>query len=115
MLQLPMTPIPAPTGAALPATAFASPSAAPSTALLADEAGPTPSLVERLLTHAQTLQDTSAQTLNTRFGQIGTGRMSTVDMLRLQGEMGTFAVQVQMTVRIADEVGRAIQTLSQRN
>jgi hypothetical protein len=36
-------------------------------------------------------------------------------MLRLQGDMGEFAVRTSMTVRIADTLGSAIQTLTQRS
>lgn len=73
------------------------------------------SLIERLLARAQDAQDASAQQLNTHMEQLDSGRISTSDMLRLQADMGAFAVRVQMTVRVADEAGRAIQTLSQRS
>jgi hypothetical protein len=73
------------------------------------------SLIERLLAHAQNVQDTSAQQLSQHLDQLDAGRISTSDMLRLQADMGAFSVRVQMTVRVADETGRAIQTLSQRS
>ena len=74
-----------------------------------------PVLIERLLARAQDVEDASTQKLTTHLDQLDSGRMSTSDMLRLQADMGAFSMQVQMTVRVADETGRAIQTLSQRS
>lgn len=102
MLQLPITSLPAPAGVSTPAST-------------ASGAGDPGSLIERLLTHAQDAQDASTQQLASHLDRLDSGRISTTDMLRLQADMGAFAVRVQMTVRVADEVGRAIQTLSQRS
>ncbi|CAN7764924.1 acyl carrier protein [Caballeronia sp. LjRoot34] len=88
---------------------------APVTDPSAGGTGDSASLVERLLEHAQNSQDASAQQLAQHFDQLDSGRVSTSDMLRLQADMGAFAVKVQMTVRVADEIGRAIQTLTQRS
>jgi hypothetical protein len=73
------------------------------------------SLIERLLVGAQDAQDMSSQRVSQHLDQVGTGRISTIDMLRMQADMGAFSVQVMITVRVADDVGRAIQTLSQRS
>ncbi|MFM0204634.1 acyl carrier protein [Paraburkholderia fungorum] len=85
------------------------------TVRVADGTAEQGSLIERLLAHAQDVQDTSAQQLSQHLDQLDAGRISTSDMLRLQADMGAFSVRVQMTVRVADETGRAIQTLSQRS
>jgi hypothetical protein len=85
------------------------------TVRVADGTADQGSLIERLLAHAQDVQDTSAQQLSQHLDQLDAGRISTSDMLRLQADMGAFSVRVQMTVRVADETGRAIQTLSQRS
>ncbi|MFL9907395.1 acyl carrier protein [Paraburkholderia sp. RL17-337-BIB-A] len=85
------------------------------TVRVADGTADQGSLIERLLAHAQDVQDTSAQQLSQHLDQLDAGRISTSDMLRLQADMGAFSVRVQITVRVADETGRAIQTLSQRS
>ncbi|MFL9915108.1 acyl carrier protein [Paraburkholderia fungorum] len=85
------------------------------TVRVADGTAEQGSLIERLLAHAQDVQDTSAQQLSQHLDQLDAGRISTSDMLRLQADMGAFSVRVQITVRVADETGRAIQTLSQRS
>ncbi|PQV44276.1 acyl carrier protein [Paraburkholderia sp. BL21I4N1] len=103
MLQLPITTPPAPAGASVPMSP-AEPGA-----------GGPGSLMERLLAHAQNAQDTSVQQLSVDLNQLAAGRVSTIDLLRLQADMGAFTVRVQMTVRIADQIGSAIQTLSQRS
>ena len=103
MLQLPITTLPAPAGASVPMSP-------------AEPGGSDPgALMERLLAHAQNAQDLSVQQLSVDLGQLASGRVSTVDLLRLQADMGAFTVRVQMTVRIADQIGSAIQTLSQRS
>jgi hypothetical protein len=107
MLQLPVTTMPTQAGPWSPA--------APAAVLSADSSGDGASLVERLLAHAQDTQDASAQQLSQHLDQLDSGRISTSDMLRLQADMGAFGVRVQMTVRVADETGRAIQTLTQRS
>ncbi|RAS21533.1 acyl carrier protein [Paraburkholderia bryophila] len=103
MLQLPITTLPAPAGASVPMSP-AEPGA-----------GGPGALMERLLAHAQDAQDLSVQQLSVDLGRLASGRVSTVDLLRLQADMGAFAVRVQMTVRVADQIGSAIQTLSQRS
>jgi hypothetical protein len=116
MLQLPVTPMPALTAGPSPALSVSAVSPAPATAgRSADGASEPASLLERVLMHAQDVQDASTQQLSRHLDQLDSGRISTSDMLRLQADMGAFAVQVQMTVRVADETGRAIQTLSQRS
>jgi hypothetical protein len=40
---------------------------------------------------------------------------ATQDLLRLQNAMYEFRLRVGMTVRVADEVGRAVQTITQRS
>ncbi|CAE6963207.1 acyl carrier protein [Paraburkholderia domus] len=107
MLQPPVTPMPTQAGPLSPV--------APAAGLSADGSGDSASLVERLMAHAQNVQDASAQQLSQHLDQLDSGRVSTSDMLRLQADMGAFAVKVQMTVRVADEIGRAIQTLTQRS
>ncbi|WNC88604.1 acyl carrier protein [Paraburkholderia sp. FT54] len=107
MLQLPVTPI-APQADALSPVSRG-------TGLPTDGAADEGSLIERLLTRAQDAQDASTQQLSQHLDQLDSGRISTSDLLRLQADMGSFAVRVQMTVRVADEAGRAIQTLSQRS
>src|SRR5471030_2931186 len=107
MLQPPVTTMPTQVGPLSPV--------APTAGHSADGTGDSASLVERLLAHAQNSQDASAQQLSQHFEQLDSGRVSTIDMLRLQADMGAFAVKVQMTVRVADEIGRAIQTLTQRS
>jgi hypothetical protein len=107
MLQPPVTTMPTQAGPLSPVAPVAGPSA--------DGTGDAASLVERLLAHAQNAQDASAQQLSQHLDQLDSGRVSTSDMLRLQADMGAFAVKVQMTVRVADEIGRAIQTLTQRS
>jgi hypothetical protein len=118
MLQLPVTPMPAHADAlspALPASPASPALSVSAGGLSADGAGEGGSLIERLLARAQDAQDTSTQQLTQHLDQLDAGRLSTSDMLRLQADMGAFAVQVQMTVRVADETGRAVQTLSQRS
>jgi hypothetical protein len=107
MLQPPITTVPAQAEALTPVL--------PPGALSHDSAGDAGSLIERLLIRAQEAQDTSTQQLSQHFDQLDSGRVSTSDLLRLQADMGAFAVQVQITVRVADDTGRAIQTLSQRS
>ncbi|CAE6819858.1 acyl carrier protein [Paraburkholderia haematera] len=107
MLQPPVTTMPTQAGPLSPVT--------PAAGLSAAGSGAEASLVERLLAHAQNVQDTSAKQLSQHLDQLDTGRISTSDMLRLQADMGAFGVKVQMTVRVADEIGRAIQTLTQRS
>lgn len=107
MLQPPVTTMPAQAGGLIPVP--------PASGVSADAAGAGGSLIERLLVHAQDAQDNATQQLSRHFDQLNAGRLSTSDLLRMQGDMGAFAVQVQITVRVADEIGRAIQTLSQRS
>jgi hypothetical protein len=107
MLQPPITTMPAPADAGLPIS--------PAAAISNGGAGDAESLIERLLTRAQEAQDTSTQQLSRLLDQLDSGRISTADMLRLQADMGAFGVQVQITVRVADDTGRAIQTLTQRS
>ncbi|MEZ0602492.1 acyl carrier protein [Paraburkholderia sp. IW21] len=107
MLQFPVTTMPVQTGALSPTSA--------ASGGVAGGAADGGSLIERLLMRAQDAQDTSALQLSQHLDQLDSGRISTSDMLRLQADMGAFAVRVQMTVRAADETGRAIQTLSQRS
>ncbi|OXC76946.1 acyl carrier protein [Caballeronia sordidicola] len=107
MLQPPVTTMPTQAGPLSPVT--------PAAGLSAAGTGDSASLVERLLAHAQNAQDASQQQLTQHLEQLDSGRISTSDMLRLQADMGAFAVKVQMTVRVADEIGRAIQTLTQRS
>jgi hypothetical protein len=122
MLHVPVTTLPAQSGAFSPLSPLSSATAASpvsplpvANAPLADGATDQGSLLERLLAHAQNVQDTSARQLSLHLDQLDAGRISTSDMLRLQADMGAFGVRVQMTVRAADEAGRAIQTLSQRS
>lgn len=103
MLQLPPTTLPALAGVS---TANISPEAG---------AGEPGSLMERLLARAQDAQDTSIQQLSHHLDQLDSGRVSTIDLLRMQADMGAFSVRLQMTVRVADQIGNAIQTLSQRS
>ncbi|CAB3796533.1 acyl carrier protein [Paraburkholderia caffeinilytica] len=107
MLPLPVNAVPAPADAWSPVSVAA--------VRPADGAGDGSALIERLLARAQDAQDASTQQLTAHLDQLDAGRISTSDMLRLQADMGAFSVQVQMTVRVADETGRAIQTLSQRS
>jgi hypothetical protein len=107
MLQPPITTMPAQANALAPASAAG--------ALSNDRPGDSSSMIERLLTRAQQAQDTSTQQLSRHLEQLDSGRLATSDLLRLQADMGTFSVQVQITVRIADDTGRALQTLSQRS
>lgn len=122
MLQLPVTLPPAPattsSPSVSPAPAFDVAALSPSSAGAphAVDGAPEPvSLLERVLMRAQDAQESSTQRLSAHLEQLDAGRISTSDMLRLQADMGAFAVQVQMTVRVADDTGRAIQTLSQRS
>ena len=78
-------------------------------------AGDASGILTQLLEHAQSLQDGSLARFDQRLQDLDTGRLSTSDMLRLQGDMGEFAVRTSMTVRIADTLGSAIQTLTQRS
>ena len=73
------------------------------------------SLLTRLVARAEAAQDVSGTDLKADLDQIVSGRMSTVDLLRLQTDMTKLSVRVQMTVRVADDIGRAIQTLTQRS
>ncbi|MFL9869589.1 acyl carrier protein [Paraburkholderia fungorum] len=107
MLQSPVTTMPTQAGPLSPV--------APVTGLSANDSGDGASLFERLMAHAEGMQDKSSQQLSQHLDQLDSGRVSTSDMLRLQADMGAFAVKVQMTVRVADEIGRAIQTLTQRS
>ncbi|MGF6904815.1 acyl carrier protein [Paraburkholderia sp. GAS348] len=107
MLQLPVTSIPVHTGALSPLS--------PATDRSADGVGDGGSQIERLLASAQDKQDTSTQQLSMHLDQLASSSPSTIDMLRFQANMSTFMVQVQMVVRVSDEVGRAIQTLTQRS
>ncbi|MEA3131416.1 MAG: hypothetical protein QOF46_3211 [Paraburkholderia sp.] len=113
MLHVPVTTLPAQSGAVSPPSSVSAMSGP--TVRVADGTADQGSLIERLLAHAQDVQDTSAQQLSQHLDQLDAGRISTSDMLRLQADMGAFSVRVQMTVRVADETGRAIQTLSQRS
>lgn len=113
MLHVPVTTLPAQPGAVSPQSSVSPMPGA--TVRVADGTAEQGSLIERLLAHAQDVQDTSAQQLSQHLDQLDAGRISTSDMLRLQADMGAFSVRVQMTVRVADETGRAIQTLSQRS
>ncbi|HEX3639583.1 MAG TPA: acyl carrier protein [Paraburkholderia sp.] len=113
MLQVPVTTLPAQSGALSPQSSVSPTPGA--TVRVADGTADQGSLIERLLARAQDVQDTSAQQLSQHLDQLDAGRISTSDMLRLQADMGAFSVRVQITVRVADETGRAIQTLSQRS
>ncbi|SIO55287.1 acyl carrier protein [Paraburkholderia phenazinium] len=110
MLQPPVTIVPVQTGA-LSAVSPVSPVSGTS----ADGAGAGASPLERLLASAQDKQDTSTQQLSQHLDRIGSGGLSTSDLLRLQVDLNAFEVQVQMTVRVADVVGTSIQTLTQRS
>jgi hypothetical protein len=107
MLQPPLTTVPVQADALSPVSA--------TTALANDGAGDSGSLIERLLNRAQEAQDSSTEQLSRHLDQLDSGRISTTELLRMQADMGAFAVQVQITVRVADDIGRAIQTLSQRS
>jgi hypothetical protein len=73
------------------------------------------SAVTQLLEHVQGVQDADTARFDMRLQQLDSGHLATSDLLRLQADMGEFGVRVSMTVRLADEVGRAIQTLTQRS
>ncbi|WGS51082.1 acyl carrier protein [Paraburkholderia sp. D15] len=103
MLQLPPTTPPAFTGASDPSLS------------LQASTGDPGSMMDRLLARAQDAQDLSIQQLSNHLDQLGSGRVSTIDLLRMQADMGAYSVRVQMTVRVADQIGNAIQTLSQRS
>ncbi len=107
MLQPPITIAPAQADALSPVSGAAT--------LSNDGTGDSGSLIERLLMRAQEAQDSSTQQLSQHLDQLDSGRISTTELLRMQADMGAFAVQVQITVRVADDTGRAIQTLSQRS
>jgi hypothetical protein len=107
MFQPPIATMPAQADVLSPVSAMA--------ALSNGGAGDSGSLIERLLTRAQEAQDASTQQLSRHLDRLDAGRVSTSDMLRLQADFGDFAVRVQITVRVADQVGQAIQTLSQRS
>ena len=61
------------------------------------------SLIERLLARAQDAQDTSTQHLSQHLDQLDAGRVSTVRHAAPAGRHGRLRVQVQITVRVADE------------
>jgi len=44
-----------------------------------------------------------------------TGALSSAQLLRLQAAVGAFTIRVQVSVRLAEEAGKALQTLTQRN
>lgn len=100
-----------PTYAAGPAPALP----APAQPALAGPSMDPGSAVAQLLDHVQGVQNADTANFDIRLQQLDSGRLATSDLLRLQADMGEFGVRVSMTVRLADEVGRAIQTLTQRS
>lgn len=70
----------------------------------------------RLVQQAEQSHHAAYAGLQSRFAALDTREgASTADMLRLQAAMASFGLRVQITVRIADEIGRGIQTLTQRS
>ncbi|MDR8402041.1 acyl carrier protein [Paraburkholderia sp. USG1] len=107
MLLLPDTIVPLQAGALSPVS--------PAAGASADGAGAGVSPLERLLASAQDRQDTSTRRLSQHLDQFGASHISTEDMLRLQVDLNAFEVQTQMMTHVADDIGRAIQTLTQRS
>ena len=105
-----MLPIPAVAAAATPSgTVVPRPQAGPSQAV--------PGGNDRLGVLLQSIEDrhTGAHQQVVR-GLAGVARSpaSAAAMLRLQAAVGEFAVRVQLSVRLAEDLSRSVQTLTQR-
>jgi len=80
-----------------------------------DDSGAGSTVLERLLNGVQDGYDASTRRVTTDLDRLDADSVSTVDMLRLQAHVGAVTVQVEMMKSVADELGRAIQTLTQRS
>ncbi|ANB71906.1 hypothetical protein AYM40_05600 [Paraburkholderia phytofirmans OLGA172] len=87
----------------------------PVTGLSANEGSYGDSLLERVLASAQDAQDMSAQQVRQHFGQLSSGKFSTIALLELQVVMNNYQVTIQVIKSVAEDVGRSIQTLTQRS
>jgi hypothetical protein len=100
---------------AIPAQADAWSPMSPSAPRLIDGAGDGSTVLERMLNSMQDGYDASTRRVTTELDRLDADSVSTVDMLRLQAHVGAVTVQVEMMKSVADELGRAIQTLTQRS
>jgi hypothetical protein len=77
------------------------------------DAGDSP--LTRFLAQLEAGQDSSIANVATRIDRLSVGRMSNVDMLRLQAALSDLSLRVQITTHVADGINRAVQTLTQRS
>jgi hypothetical protein len=68
----------------------------------------------RLVQHAEEVHRADYSELKSRMAVLGTSP-STVDLLHMQAAVHEFSMRIKLTVRVADEVGRGVQTITQRS
>lgn len=73
------------------------------------------SLLARLFAQAEAAQDAAGAKVKADLDKVRAGRTSTVDLLRLQADMSDFSFRMILIKSVADDLGSAIQTLTQRS